>query len=312
MLPVDVVAELLLEEPAGASGTQHVEAASGLALVGDTFYVVADDDTYLAIFRDMGRKNGVTQRILPDELSPDPSERKKNKPDLESLTFLAPFERFEHGGLITLGSGSGDERTRGVFASFGADQEIDEIVHLDAGPLMGHLAEQIPELNLEGTAVTGQYLRIFQRGNEPGSTNAHIDLDLQGLCRALADGKPLDASLLAGIREHDLGAVKGTKLCFSDADTVANGTIVFSASAETQGEGVDGRPLGSAVGVMTSEGEVIAFEPIDVETKVEGLAARAHDGHVEAFMVTDDDDPHAPTLLLRTVLPDRLGLAPTD
>jgi hypothetical protein len=38
---------------------------------------------------------------------------------------------------------------------------------------------------------------------------------------------------------------------------------------------------------------------------VEGLAARIHGDAVEAFMVTDDDDPDAPTALVRTVCPKR-------
>jgi hypothetical protein len=303
MLPVEEVSELRLREPAGASGTTRVEAASGLAIIETTVYVIADDEAYLAVFEDMGRREGITTRLLPDRLPADPDERKGQKPDLESLTPLAPFGDFTHGGLIALGSGSGDGRHRGAFVSFGDDRGIDRVVELDAGPLFSELSKRIPELNLEGTAVTRDRFRILQRGNEPGSVDAHVDLDLGGLCDAVASEGSLGADLLVDIAEHELGQIHGTKLCFSDADTLPDGTIVFSASAETTSEEVDGAPVGSAVGVMTHDGEVLALEPIETETKVEGLAARRAGDDIHAFMVTDVDDPDRPTSLLRTILP---------
>jgi hypothetical protein len=305
MLPVDQVAELRLKKPAGASQTTRVEAASGLAILGTTVYVIADDEIYLAVFRDMGRREGDTTRLLEGRLSEDPNERKKKKPDLESLTPLAPFGPFEHGGLIALGSGSGNDRNKGAVAILDADGGVDRVVQVEAGPLFEELGQRVTKLNLEGTATTGDVMRILQRGNEPGATNAHIDLDLAKMCDAIASGAPLTGDLVRDIHEHDLGAIRGTKLCFSDADTLEDGRIVFSASAESQTDDTDGAPVGSAIGVMTPDGEITSLDPIEVATKVEGLAAERSDGQISAYMVTDNDDPDQPTALLRAALPDR-------
>lgn len=303
MLPLSKVAELELARPAGASQTRKVEAASGLAIIDRTVYVVADDEVYLAIFQDMGRSRGEVVRILDFELSEASEERKEHKPDLESLTPLPPFGDFAHGGLIALGSGSSGERHFGAFAELRRDGSVGEVLQLDAAPLMEDLSRQIEKLNLEGTAITGNVFRIFQRGNDPEAVNAHIDLDLKGVVESVSGKRPFDGSLIREIREHDLGQIRGTALCFSDADTLPDGRIIFSASAESEGEGIDGEPVGTAIGLMTPEGKIVSLEPLGAETKVEGLAAKVEDGEIAAFMVTDNDDPERPTALLRTTIP---------
>ena len=303
MLPVEKVSDLRLEHAAGATETRGIQAASGLAILGELVYVIADDEAYLAVFGDMGRDQGKTFRLLDVDIPTDPSERKKHKPDLESLTPLSSFDRFAHGGILALGSGSGPGRHHGAFAVLAEDGQVDSVVQLDAGPLMEELGARIPKLNLEGTAVAGDALRVLQRGNDPEAFNAHIDLDLGALRDAIAAGRPLDAGLVTDIREHDLGQLRGTDLCFSDADTLRDGRIVFSASAEADGAGPNGEIGGSAVGVMSVEGEILSLQPIEVETKVEGLAAVANDGVIHAYMVSDDDDPDNPSALMRTSIP---------
>ena len=303
MLPVSKIADLRLARPSGASNNQHVEAASGLAILQDTVYVIADDEIYLAVFRSMGNAEGETVRLLDVEVSTDRKERKKHKPDLESLTPLAPFGNYPNGGLIALGSGSAAERHWASFAELDDEGGVASVLQLDAGPLMAELDRRVTKLNLEGTAVTGDSFRILQRGNDPEATNAHIDLDLDGILQAVSEGAPLSGDLVRDIEEHDLGQIRGTKLCFSDADTLHDGRIVFSASAESSGEGIDGQPMGTSIGLMTPEGEILGLEPITLETKVEGLAARIEEGAVAAYMVTDNDDPDQPTALLRTALP---------
>ena len=303
MLPVSKVSDLQLARPAGAGHDRKVEAASGLAIVDGTVYVIADDEVYLAIFRDMGAAAGETLRLLDVEVSRDPEERKKHKPDLESLTPLPPFGDHPHGGLIALGSGSAAERHWAAFAAFDGEGDVSSVVQLDAGPLMHELDRRISKLNLEGTAITGDSFRILQRGNDPEAMNAHIDLDLRGVLDAIANGSALSGDLVGEIKEHELGQIRGTKLCFSDADTLEDGRIVFSASAESSGEGIDGEPMGTSIGIMSPDGEILALEPIELETKVEGLAAKMEEGTVAAYMVTDNDDPNQPTALLRTVVP---------
>jgi diguanylate cyclase (GGDEF)-like protein len=56
------------------------------------------------------------------------------------------------------------------------------------GPLHAALAEAVggvDELNLEGAAVSGELLRLFQRGNGARGQGAIFDLDLAGVRRAL-------------------------------------------------------------------------------------------------------------------------------
>lgn len=305
MLPVQKETDLRLARPEGATESACIQAASGLAILNGIVYVIADDEAYLAIFPDMGRQPGTTVDLLDVDISTDPAERKKHKPDLESLTPLQPFGRFRHGGIIALGSGSGSGRDRGAFAILDRDGRVRSTLQLDAGPLIEELAAQIPGLNLEGTAVTGEVLRVFQRGNDADSYNAHIDLDLWGLRETIASSRPLSGDLIVSIHQHDLGQTRGVKLCFSDADTLADGRIVFSASAEADEGSIDGEVAGSAVGIMLPGAEIVALEPIDVNKKVEGLAASVRDDSIHAYMVSDDDDPENPSALMRTTLPNR-------
>lgn len=303
MLPVRKETELRLARPQGATESPRIEAASGLAIVNEVVYVIADDEAYLAIFPEMGTQAGTTVDILDVDIPTDPSERKKHKPDLESLTPLRPFGRFTHGGIIALGSGSGEGRDLGAFAILESDGRVESAFQLDASPLMKELASQIPGLNLEGTAVTGGVLRVLQRGNDAGSYNAHIDLDRKGVLDAIAASRPLSGDLVVSTQKHDLGQIRGVKLCFSDADTLPDGRIVFSASAEADEDSIDGKVAGSAVGIMRPDGEIVTLEPIDLNKKVEGLAAVASRDGIHAYMVSDDDDPENPSALMRTTLP---------
>ena len=305
MLPVERVRSLELVHEAGPTEVRYIAAASGLALVGETLYVVADDELYIATFPRLGEEKGVVTPLLEGHLPRSEDERQKEKPDLESLTPLEPFGDFSHGGLIVLGSGSNEHRDHGAFAILGGNGAIANKFEIDAAPLFGALRERIPGLNLEGTAIVGDSFRILQRGDKEEASPAQIDLDLDGLRAALADRAPLEESLVRAVREHDLGHLRGVDLCFSDADTLPDGTIVFSASAESTGEGVDGQAVGSAIGVMSPSGDVDRIEPIDVQVKVEGLAARPTKEGIEAFMVTDQDDPSTPSDLWRVVLPGR-------
>ena len=302
MIPVERVRSLRLDRSEGASRSAGIAAASGLAVLGDTLYVVSDDELYLAIFGAMGETPGHTVHFLPGHLPEDYEERKDEKPDLESLTPLDTFGPFEQGGLIALGSGSSPHRRHGALAALGPDGTVSETVRIDAGPLFEHLAGRIEGLNLEGTAVVGDSFRILQRGNEPGATNAHVDLSLDGLREALVSRGPLEAHLVEDIVQHDLGRIHGTDLCFSDADTLSDGRVAFSASAETSEQGQDGALIGSGIGIMSAAGDIESLEPIDVKVKVEGLATVETRDGIEAYMVTDEDDPNTPTDLLRVLL----------
>jgi len=297
------VRTLVLEPDGPDSERRNVQAASGLALRGDTLYLVGDDRLHMAVFPGLGREPGTTVRVLPGHLPDDPKERKEQKPDLESLTPLDAFGPFLSGGLIALGSGSKSPQHRGVFVPYADGDALADPIVLEMTPLVDALNERFHKVNLEGTAVAGGRLRLFQRGNKKGSVNAHADLDLAKLCEAVTTTRVLTGDLICDVVEHDLGQIRGTKLCFSDADTLADGRVVFVASAEDDETSQDGRPIGSALGLMSEEGEVRELDPVDAETKIEGLAVRSAGGGVDAFVVADDDDPHEPTRLMRMTVP---------
>jgi len=111
-LTLSVLRELDIEEPSAPGRAPHISAASGVARRGDFVYVIGDDELGLGVFRLSKEAPGAFRPVLRGELSPDHKERKKDKPDLEALTLLPPFNRRPFGALLGLGSGSTRARFR--------------------------------------------------------------------------------------------------------------------------------------------------------------------------------------------------------
>jgi hypothetical protein len=299
MIPVKKLRELTLDHSGGDEQSKHISAASALLLVDETIFVVADDERQLGIFRDEARTPGRLLQIL-EPTSADPDESKERKADLESLCFIPPSERAPHGGLLALGSGSEENRQRGAFVELGDDGEPSERSEIDLGPLYTFLRRQIPELNVEGAAVTGRRLHLLQRGNNGDGRNARIELDLDRVHDCLQRGE-LQSDAFVGVTFYELGRLHGVDLCFSDVSPLEDGRIVFSCSAEDSEGSGDGTTVGSALGVMTPAGEVSTIEPIDIDVKLEGMTAHAHGDRIRALLVTDADDPSTPSPLLEAI-----------
>lgn len=300
MIGVDKLRDLNLEGPSGAAQVDYVSAASSLVYHRNTIFVIADDELSLAVFPSEGTEPGYMTKILEGRLSADPDERKGEKADLESLSWLEPFAAHEHGALLALGSGSGPNRDKGALIPLeadGAPSEDNDMVEL--GPLYEHLESDLKELNIEGAAVRGTVFTLFQRGNSDHGPNARIDLDLESTLRSLSNREPLDPSSVAEISEYPLGQTHGIQLCFSDASPLDDGRVVFSASAEDSRDETEGEVPGSALGIMDVDGDVTMLEPIDQPIKLEGVAAYMQGDKVEVLMVVDADDPtHASPLLI--------------
>jgi hypothetical protein len=271
MIPVELVRRL------------DVSAASGLVVVGDRMYVVADDDLALAIYDLDGRRIDRVA-LLPGALPEDAKERKRLKPDLEALALIAPDR------LVALGSGSKPNRMRGAAVTIGA--QTPEVAPIDLAPLYRAIEGTVGRVNIEGAAVSRDRLVLLQR-REPHA--AIVDL-----ARA-RDARVWDASLLVDVRRIELGASGGIPLGFTDASPLPDGRIVFSAAAEdTDDPYEDGPCLGSVVGVLDPRGAVLDLEPIDVAAKIEGVhAALAPDGSIDLVLVADADDPAIPSPLFR-------------
>lgn len=306
MLPVRKIRDLTLEAAQGDEHSANVSAASALVHLGSTLFVIADDEKQLSIFPDEARTPGYQIQILSGKVPGSDEERAKTKPDLESLEVLPPWDGSPWGSLISLASGT-KHRDRAVLIPLGPDQMPTGDSHeLDVSPLYDELRSKIDGFNIEGCAVRGDTLHLFQRGNSEGSKNARIDLSIAAVQEAVAESRPIVPQHVIGIANYDLGQLQGVKLCFSDASPLSDGRLVFTCSAETSGGGGDdGRIAGSAIGMMERDGKVSMVEPVDLEVKIEGMTAMMVDDAIRVLLVTDGDDPTSPSPLMEAMLPQR-------
>ncbi len=287
-----------------SGGRPHLAAASGLVRVGEWLYVVADDENLIAVFPAQGE--GAGRRLFFDNavLPQDPASRKAAKPDLEALAHLPAQAWPPHGALLALGSCSTPRRTRGVALPLRADGSAAAPLLLELAPLYAALAAEIPELNLEGAAVSGDRLCLLQRGNGRAGVNAVVELDLRAACKSAARSQPLPADLLRGIRRYDLGVHNGVRYTFTDASPLPDGRLVFSAVAEDCPDTYqDGPVVAAALGILDAAGEVECLEQLELVLKIEGVHATLEEGgDIALLLVADADDETLPAPLLAAAL----------
>ncbi len=281
-------------------GRPHLAAASGLVRVGEWLYVVADDENCIAVFPAQG--GGPGRRLVFDAsaLPREPAARKAAKPDLEALAHLPPDAWPPHGALLALGSGSTPRRNRGVVLPLRADGSAAEPRLLDLAPLYAALAAEIPDLNLEGAAVSGDQLCLLQRGNSRAGVNAVVELDLRVACESASRSQSLNADLVRSIRRFDLGEHKGVRYSFTDASPLPDGRLLFSAAAEDCPDTYhDGTVVAAALGILDAERGVECIEPMEPVLKIEGVhASLENNGDIALLLVADaDDETHSAPLL---------------
>lgn len=282
---------------------------------------------------------GVAERIIPDVLPLDPKQRASAKADFEALTVVLPehiaslehpargevLRRFPHGLLLMTGSGgmswSGFRRSTCVVYSLDAGGNIVGLPSkVSFEPLHQSLEDGDDvngEVNIEGMAVYGDRLLLAQRGNsldehgEPAA-NVLIHLDLGEVLRSIYTDLSVGALELLGTRRYELGSLPveqdgetyPVKIDFTDLDAVTDdpaGRLVFTAA----GEGADGTPVehviaGSAVGVLSKDGDLLSITPLaDRSIKLEGIDARYNPtlGSIDLLLVSDADDPEIPAPL---------------
>jgi hypothetical protein len=273
-------------------------AASGLVRVGPFIYVVADDELELGVFRIDDAEPGCLVRLFEGELPPETPERKKQKPDFETLTLLPPFLEFPSGALLALGSGSKRNRRRSAIFSLndhGALQGAAQIV--DLSPVFERLDGYFPALNIEGAIVMGAELRLFQRGNKRNRENAIICLPLPPFLDALNQRQGAAIEPLA-IMRVDLGRFDGVPFSFTDAAALPDGEMVFTAVAEdTDDTYADGPCAAAAIGIVDGRGTVRRLLRLDVPCKIEGVDASLEGNAIRLLLVTDADDPGIPATL---------------
>jgi len=294
-----VLRQLALSLATVPTRSAHLAAASGLVQVGPWLYVVADDEHQLGVFARDDDAPGTLLRLFEGEL-PDPAEpRKRVKPDLESLLALPPGRHWPHGALLALPSASRVHRCRAALLRLGASGMPESAARvIDMQGFFAPLRAHVSALNIEGAAIVGGAIVLFQRGNHATATNACLRFDYAAFAAGLACGR-VDALAPLRIDVHDLGAIDGSPLAFSDACALMDGRIVFCAVAEDTGDPyLDGRFRGAAIGILDADGMLACLQRIDAPAKVEGIAAQVVDGGIDVLMVSDADDASVAGLLL--------------
>ena len=292
--------DLDLSEPPDEGQPAHIASASGIAKRGNFVYVVGDDLLQVGVFELAGGGPGRALRVFSGDL-PDGERRKSEKPDLEGLTTLPPVESEPNGGLLGLGSGSNRDRDRGFFWSLDADGSLaGEPRTIQLQPVYDAMRSELGgDINIEGAAVVADRLWLFHRANEGTAPNTVAGFELGDLARTLREDLVVDPDELAAIRQYELGELDGVPLCFSDATTLTDRLVCFTASAEAE----DGDVHGSVVGTISDDGSVHRLRTIDPRWKVEGVHATVDTGVIDFLFVCDQDDPETASPLLSATMP---------
>jgi len=295
----------------------HVRAGSALVDLGSGRLAVVQDDASFVAVVDVA--SGLVRDVpLPSEdgvrLFDDTRGNKKRKLDLEAAIAL------DDDLLVAFGSGSTSAREHVVVVRKARElAPVVEVLHARELYAAMRAARELSgsELNIEGVAVSGDDVVLFNRGNgaklggvEPVDATARVSrASLAAYLRALAAGAEASAPLLRDIVAWDLGEVAGTRLTFTDAAALAGGGgCAFLACAEACPDATrDGPVVGVAIGRLDDGARRAELAMVRDERgeplldKAEGLAFDARAAS-RAFVVVDKDDPAIPSELLELAL----------
>ena len=277
-------------------GRVHLSAASGLVRSGKSYFVVADDELHLGVFDDTLTAGtppppGNLLRLLEGDLPKDPVQRKKAKPDLETLALLPPLPGCVGGALLALGSGSKPNRETGVLVALGGPGKPNgRMAQVDLKPLYAPLRKRFSDLNMEGAWVSSGELLLLHRGNKNDDRSACIRYDWNLVAPWLAGLQPQPPAAKS-VQVIDLGSVDGIPFSLTDGAGLPDGEWMFSAVAEDTSDNVtDGTCVGSAVGIVGVDGQVRLMLGLQGAPKVEGIAVQREANDWVVTMVTDPDD----------------------
>ena len=301
LLELRSVRELLL---GGSCAQPHLSAASGMWIAGHTLYVVADDELVLGMFSMLDTEPGQTLAILAGELPKDAKQRKAAKPDFESLTCLPNCADYPYGALLALGSGSTEQRKRGMLWPFDAQQQLVEKPQLfNLQALYQPLEQVFADLNIEGVVIQGDCLKLWQRANNQHRDNAVIEYTLADLYAVIEEKNETLNLQPQRIDYYDLGEVSGVPLTFTDAYALEDGACVFTAAAEnTDNSYLDGECVGAAIGLIDAQRQLRWLKPVQPVYKLEGISAKQMGKQLRFYLVSDADNPEIPAQLLETYI----------
>jgi hypothetical protein len=249
----------------------YITSASGLCVLGDTLYLVADDDNALFSW-----KNGKCRRLtrVSGELPEDPVERKKVKPDFESLTNLGST-------LILLPSFSKPHRNQVILVESKTFQaQVKALPRVER-----YLAKNVPDLNLEGAFIKDDLIYFLQRGNGENGQNALICLDHE----AFFSDQVKDFKVVP----VNLGKSKSSPLAFTDSFLDGDRILFLAVAEETTSTYDDGEFKGAILGVLDLQGNLKGTHTLHVPHKPEGLVRLGN----KLYVVTDADDRSIPSCL---------------
>jgi hypothetical protein len=275
-----------------ASRHAFLSAASGLVEIGPTLCVVGDDEQHLVLFDQNDEGPGRLLRLLPGDLPRKKKTRKKVKPDFEILFALPSAVGGASNRIFAMGSGSTPERYRGVLI----DMDSDSVAVIDQQPLFAQIAGLVAEVNLEGAAVRGDRLLLFNRGNVTNPETCIFETALA----ALVGGDDAEVRL---IKTLALPIIDGVPLTVTDACGLGEDQFLMSAVAEvTDDSYADGDILGAAIILLDANLDVLAIEALEPTHKIEGIAAQRTATGADLLCVSDADDPDTPSSLFSATL----------
>jgi len=293
------VRELLLNK---TTGKPHLSAASGMWICNDTLYVVADDELVLGVFSMQNDQPGQTLTIIPGALPQEAKQRKAAKPDFESLTYLPASAMYPHGALLALGSGSTEQRKRGMLWPFDQQQQLVPVPQLfDLQPLYQPLESVFADLNIEGVVIQGNRLKLWQRANNQQRNNAVIEYPLADVYAVINAQQQILNLQPQRIDYYDLGEVAGVPLSFTDAYALEDGACLFTAAAEnTDNSYLDGECVAAAIGLIDAQRQLRWLKPVQPIVKIEGISAKHVGDQLQVLLVSDADNPATAAQLLET------------
>lgn len=285
-----------------SSGKHYLSAASGMWMTDDRLYVVADDELVLGVFSRLDNSPGQSLKILPGDLPSDPRQRKAAKPDFESLSCLPASAEYPYGALLALGSGSTEQRKRGMLWPFNQQQELvgdAQVFSLQA--LYQPLEQLFADLNIEGVTLQGNCLKLWQRANNQHRENAVIEYCLSDLYAVIAAKQDSLQVQPQRIDYYDLGEVTGVPLTFTDAYALDDGASLFTAAAEnTDNSYLDGECVAAAIGLIDQQRRLRWLKPVHPVYKLEGISAKQVGDQLQIYLVSDADNSEIPAQLFET------------
>lgn len=207
MVALTKIRDLDISASAEDVRSSYLSAASGLVCINSIMYVVADDEFHLGVFSTTTREPGRLVRLFDGALPRSNAARKRQKPDLEALTLLPASHDFPHGALLAAGSGSRPNRRRGVLLGLDSHGLVNGLPrNVDLSSILVPLSEEFSEVNIEGSIVVGDELRLFQRGNKRHADNAIIRFPLAMVLEAVKADRA-HALKPSAINRLDLGMI---------------------------------------------------------------------------------------------------------